>query len=97
MHRLDLLILVARGDFLRAFDGLLRLDGQFLKSQHTHLVSSEYDRKGAGALAGPLLSPLGQNYLPAADAAIGGVPMLTLICFGLASSFLGIFSVSTQF
>src|SRR5260370_1570406 len=101
MHRLDLLSFVPRGNLLRALHGLLRFDGHFFKSQHTDLVSCRSRRKRGWHPGQPLNLPLhrlgGQNYLPAAAAAAAGAPTLTLICFGLASSFFGMLSVSTPF
>ena len=38
MYGLDLLILVARGDFLRALHGFLSFHRHFFKSQHTDLI-----------------------------------------------------------
>src|SRR5258708_4798010 len=46
MQRLDLLVFVARGDFLGALYGLLRLDGHFFKSQHGNLFSATNWKKG---------------------------------------------------
>ena len=57
--------------------------------------------RGAGTPASPIIYrsrvTLDQHYLPEADAAIAGAATLTLICFGLASSRFGMFSVSTPF
>ena len=39
MHWLNLLVLVARGNFLRSLHSLLRFDGHFFKSQHNNLGS----------------------------------------------------------
>ena len=38
MQRLNLLVFVARGDFLCGLHGFLRLDGHFFKSQHNNLI-----------------------------------------------------------
>ncbi len=54
MHGLDLLVLVARGNFLRALHGFLSLDRHFFKSQHIGLTSCCRYRKGAATLASPL-------------------------------------------
>src|SRR6266513_1647135 len=101
MDWLNLLIFVARGDFLRSLHSLLRLDGHLFKSQHNPSFPAHFVEKGAGASVSPIIdrSPatLGQHYLPEADAAIAGVATLTLICFGLASSRFGMVSVSTPF
>src|ERR1700676_2122068 len=102
MNRLDLLVLMARGYFLRALQRFLGLHGHFFKSQH-HRTSTYYLQKGlafrqprnARQLA-PLTSS-GTAYFAPAAAAIAGVPTLTLICFGLASSRFGTVSVSTPF
>src|SRR6267378_3986964 len=97
VHRLNLLVFVPGGDFLCSLDGFLGLDRHFFKSQHNNLVSRPFYRKRAGAMASPFLLPqFLANYFPAA-AAIAGVPTLTLICLGLASSRFGMVSVSTPF
>ena len=97
VHRLNLLVFLRRSNFLRSLYGFLRLDGHFFKSQHNNPLSSAFYRKRADAMASPFLLPqFPANYFPAA-AAIAGVPALTLICLGLASSRFGMVSVSTPF
>ena len=65
VHRLDLLIFVARGNFLRALQRFLRLDGHFFKSQHNRSrslcrflpkqVQSRFcDEAGLASLPAPL-------------------------------------------
>src|SRR5882762_7443774 len=97
VYRLNLLVFMARGDFLRSFDGFLGLDRHFFKSQHSNLISTIRHRKRAGTMASPFLLPPFLAIYFAAAAAIAGVPTLTLICLGLASSRFGMVSVSTPF
>ncbi len=65
MHWLNLLVFVARGNFLRALDGLLGLDGHFFKSQHTALVLCRDPRKKGWRFGQPLIyrstETVGQN------------------------------------
>ncbi len=53
MDRLDLLVLVARRDFLCALHGLLSLDGHFFKSQHRNLVLNWHLEKGLAPSPAP--------------------------------------------
>ena len=54
-------------------------------------------QKGLAHLPAPPTRYFQLAYFAAAAAATAGVPTLTLICFGLASSRFGMFSVSTPF
>jgi hypothetical protein len=68
--------------------------------QVSDLVEEKGDatRRGLAETTSPFDGSLPAGiYLPAAPAATAGVPTLTLICFGLASSRFGMFNVNTPF
>src|SRR3974390_219214 len=100
VQRLDGLVLVARGDFLRFLNGLLRLHGHLVKTKHVPSQTLSSKERGRRA-ASPICYPTAQcadwsiaDYLVAAAAMAGGLT-LTLICLGLASSRFGTVSVRT--
>src|SRR5260370_41249606 len=100
MDGFDLLIFVARGNFLCRLYGFLRLNRHFFKSQHNRpRVSGPILEKGLVG-ASPIIyrftATLSQHYLPEGEAAIAGRATLTLICVGLASSVSGVVIVSTR-
>src|SRR6516164_9511594 len=104
VNRFNLLILVLSGNLLGALHGFLRLDSHFFKSQHRNLNLPDMALRGwrshqplratTFALSWPLAA---SGYLPEAAAATAGALTLTLICFGFASSRLGMLNVSTPF
>src|SRR5215470_17009270 len=101
MQRPNFLLFVARGDFLRLLQRLLRFDRHFVESQHQFLISLQHFltpilllKKRSWHFRQPLSCLTG--LLPyRAAAAAAGVPTFTLICFGFASSRFGIVSVKT--
>ncbi len=92
VNRLNLLVFMAPGNFLGALQRFLCLHRHLVKSQHDS-TSTPTSNKGAGFSPAPYNSQVAAYFAPA----IAGAPTLTLICFGLASSRLGIVSVSTPF
>src|SRR5882757_2104474 len=98
MQRRDLLLFMTRGNLLRLLQGLLRLHGHFVESQHVslpHQTCSANSSKRGRHRPAPffLYDRLWLTYR--APAAAACAPTFTLICFGFASSRFGIVSVRT--